>query len=99
MTREDEIVGLSSKQILDAPLCAVYLVRDFNHVGYAKELARVLGRRDLDIKPLSWLDPVNHRLTVGVAGLVVDHAVPLAVSHLDVIESIRHKVEAQRRSA
>lgn len=94
ITQEDESVGLSSRQIMDAPLCAVYLVRDFNHVGYAKELARVLGRSDIDVKPLSWLDPVNHRLAVSVTGLVVDHAVPLTVSHLDVIESIRHKIEA-----
>lgn len=65
--------GKTAQQMLNAPHGAVYVwVND--SLSYPKALARRLGRDDLDIKTLTWLDDDNHFMGREYSGVVLDHA-------------------------
>lgn len=68
--------GATTRQMREAPQGAVFVWCN-SHLHYPKALASALGRKDLDVQPLSWLD----RMEV-VAGntrpVVVDHAAILS---------------------
>ena len=55
---------------------------------YPQELARVLGRTDLIIRPLSWLSPPN---VMGrrFSGMAIDHAADLSLEQYEVLGSLR----------
>lgn len=71
----DRQTGLTTQQMKAAPVGSVYVWCN-SVTSYPKTLARDLGRKDLQIKPLSWLEPQNvygHNL----ASVVIDHAARL----------------------
>lgn len=64
--------GRTAKQIEQAPYGSVF-VWCTSDVRYALDTAHRLGRTDLTIKPLGWLD-AEHVLASGKRQVVVDHA-------------------------
>jgi len=67
--------GRTTQQMQAAPQGAVFVWCN-SHVDYPIALARALGRGDLAVYPLAWLEPIN---VIGrnLSGLVLDHATPL----------------------
>lgn len=65
----------TTKQMREAPQGAIF-VWCTNVTAYPRALAAQLGRRDLDIAPLDWLDGHRHRGRPP-GSVVVDHAAPL----------------------
>lgn len=73
--------GTSSRQMLDAPIGSVYIVKNIGTRAYFLDLANHLGRIDLDIQPASVLD--GHTLSGReLSGIVIDHAVDLTYAQL-----------------
>lgn len=68
----DRRTGLTTKQMLTAPEDAVYVWVN-NVLEYPRILARELGRTDLTIVPVSWLD-VRSVAGRTFTGVVLDHA-------------------------
>lgn len=70
--------GQTSRQILDAPRGAIFVWLN-SHIDYPKQLARYLGRNDVEIiSPMtleSWFGKRAH--------FVVDHAACLTTKQLD----------------
>jgi len=65
--------GRTSQQIKDAPQRAVFVWPVCGSLQYAKDLARHLGREDLKIVSLYWLEP-RHWHACELSGIVLDHA-------------------------
>lgn len=63
--------GQTSRQMLDAPKCAVFVWPVPRSVGYARDLARHLEREDLQITVPTWLEGLRGQR---LSGLVLDHA-------------------------
>lgn len=82
---DDRQTGRTTKQMLAAPECAVYVWVN-QHLAYPEMLAAGLGRDDLEIKPPSWLDRRNIR-ACEFSGIVIDHAANL---NDDQIEALSH---------
>lgn len=68
----DRQTGRTTQQMNDAPLGAVFVWRN-SRTSYPMALAKTLGRDDLVVRPLSWLERRN---VMGrtLPGVVVDHA-------------------------
>lgn len=84
--------GRTTKQIQDAPAGAVF-VWCKEHIIYAKNIARDIGRKDLEIVPPSWLEH-DHWRGRNLTGLVVDHAAHLTPRQCDGYEGAIHCVRA-----
>lgn len=68
----DRQTGRTTRQMNDAPLGAVFVWCN-SRTSYPMALAKTLGRDDLVVRPLSWLERRN---VMGrtFPGVVVDHA-------------------------
>lgn len=84
--------GLTAKQMQEAPSGAVYVWPSSR--SYAVSLARTLGRDDLEIVPLSWLDG-HGWMGRNITGLVIDHAAVqrLKIHHWEVVDKIKAQVQ------
>lgn len=83
----DRQTGLTTRQIKDAPVGAVYVWCN-SATSYPKALAHDLGRKDIQVKPLSWLAPQNvygHN----IAAVVIDHAARLDALAYEAIGYLR----------
>lgn len=76
---EQRQAGRTSQQMLAAPPGAFFVWCN-SKLSYPKALARHLGRDDLQIKPLSWLQIQNLAAWHAVSGVVLDHAAYLEES-------------------
>lgn len=82
--------GTTTQQMLKAPQGAIYIWPSRTSIGYAKDLAMHLGRHDLKIESVGYLD-TSHRFH-GARGVtvVLDHAVcdlsHAAVRNLDELD-------------
>lgn len=65
--------GRSTRQMQAAPIGAHVVVLHQIHVAYSRRLAERIGREDLKIVPLTFLDD-NRWRGLKFAGLIVDHA-------------------------
>lgn len=89
-------VGHTTKQMLEAPQNAIY-VWCSNDIGYAKWLAKKLGREDLRIVSPYWLESARWR-GLEPSGLVLDHAYfPTNIDQMDAITSIRYRMSRSAR--
>lgn len=68
----DRGTGTTTRQMTEAPVGAVFVWCN-SHTAYPQELAKRLGRTDLVVRPMSWLQP---RSVMGrdFPGVIVDHA-------------------------
>lgn len=64
--------GRTTQQMTAAPRGAVFVWGNEN-VYYPRSLAKALGRDDLVVRPMSWLEPHNFE-SRDFPGVVVDHA-------------------------
>lgn len=71
----DRQTGRTTRQMKSAPQGAVFVWRN-GQIEYPIALAKKIGREDLVVKPMSWLEPRN---VMGrtLPGLVLDHAAPM----------------------
>lgn len=67
-------LGTTSKQILDAPLAALYVVERQDGVHYAQRLADHLGRSDIKAYSMQALLREPQNILAGRRIVVVDHA-------------------------
>lgn len=65
--------GRTSRALQSAPPDAVYVVHTYAMERYARDLAHHLGRKDITIKPMSWLEADRWRGT-RLDKIVLDHA-------------------------
>lgn len=68
----DRQTGRTTQQMNDAPLGAVFVWCN-SRVSYPQDIAKTLGRNDLVVRPLHWLQPVNV-MGRDFPGVIVDHA-------------------------
>jgi hypothetical protein len=79
--------GVTTQQMKDAPFGSVYVWCN-GVMNYPRKLSQDLGRKDLQIKPLSWLTPQNlYGRTF--ATVVIDHAARLDSEGLEALEYLR----------
>lgn len=69
--------GTTTQQMTAAPKGSVFIWMS-RHIGYPEELARKIGRGDLQIVPPSWLEEGRWQ-GVELTGLTVDHAVRFTI--------------------
>src|SRR5947207_1411596 len=76
-TREMESrgTGLTTRQMRSAPNGAIFVWVN-GHLSYPRDIARHLGRSDLEIVAPSWLEG-HHWRGRYLSGLVIDHACAL----------------------
>ena len=67
--------GRTTKQMKEAPQNAVFIWGTPGSIGYAVDLARRIGREDLQIKTPVWLK--DNWQGLKLSGVVVDHATTL----------------------
>lgn len=79
--------GVTQRQMLAAPLGAVFVWCN-SRISYPRDLARAIGREDLEIQPASWL---TCRSVAGrrFSGVVVDHALRPDDAQIEAIEMLR----------
>lgn len=72
--------GQTSRQMIAAPIDALYIVGAGSNARYYDDLRRHLGRGDLRIENISRVVDGGHRIYLGslIGGLVIDHAVMLS---------------------
>ena len=68
----DRGTGLTTRQMADAPVGAIFVWCN-SRTAYAAELAKKLGRDDLVVRPMSWLQPRNV-MGRDFPAVIVDHA-------------------------
>lgn len=82
--------GATTRQMQAAPQGALFVW--VNHrLGYPKDLARKLGRADLEIVPPSYLEGDQFRGRT-FSGIVIDHAATLTNSQWDGHELFRERI-------
>ena len=83
----DRQTGRTTQQMLNAPLGAVFVWVN-QHLYYPISLARRLGRTDLEVRPLSWLEPRN---VMGrkFTAVIVDHAAQPYGAQLQALRLLR----------
>lgn len=82
--------GFTTAQIKRAPLGALYIWPTHASIGYAKDLARKLGRADLEIVSPSVLDYRGQRLHGRrLSGIVLDHACEPTEEEYDILRELR----------
>lgn len=65
--------GKTTRQILDAPIGAVFICLNQTNVDDVRKLCSELCREDLILKSLSWLDSTDWRGR-RFTGVILDHA-------------------------
>lgn len=91
---ETRQTGVTQRQMLAAPPGAVYVWCN-GDIGYPRNLARAIGREDLDIKPSGWL---TYRNIAGreFSGVTIDHALTnLSDDQSEAINRLCHRNLAQ----
>lgn len=73
---EDRGTGRTTRQMQAAPKDAVFVWCFHGSLGYARDLARHLGRADLKIVSPSWLENSQY-MGLTFSGIVTDHAMPI----------------------
>lgn len=68
----DRQIGHTTQQMKDAPKGAVFVWCN-SRIDYPLNLAKTLGRDDLVVRPLSWLEPRNV-MGRNFPGVILDHA-------------------------
>ena len=81
----DRQTGRTTAQMTTAPIGAVYVWCN-RHIGYPAALAKMLDRKDLAVRPLSWLT-LHSVMGSRFRNVIVDHAVLL---NGEVLESVRY---------
>jgi hypothetical protein len=83
----DRGTGITTRQIRGAPREAVFVWCN-GDVRYPQALAKTLGRSDLVVRPLSWLQPGN---VMGrtFTGVVVDHAAEIGDNERETLDYLR----------
>lgn len=82
--------GETTRQMKAAPNGAIYVWPVSSSLSYAKDLARHLGREDLEIVgPSVFLDGGVRLRGRRLSGLVLDHACDPSAEELDVIDVVR----------
>lgn len=66
-------MGKTTQQILDSPKGAVFICLNHNHLQYIKKLCAALGRDDLVLKTLTWLDARAYQGLI-FTEITIDHA-------------------------
>jgi hypothetical protein len=68
--------GRTTRQLLAAPLNAVYICCGSYSINYTKRLCHSLGRSDIRVRPPSWLGDSCRGLRCPV--IILDHATKLS---------------------
>ena len=85
--------GRTTQQMNAAPRGAVFVWCN-SHTHYPIELAKMLGRVDLVVRPLSWLElPCVMGQTF--SGVVVDHAAMLRPKESEVLNYVRTHIRIE----
>lgn len=79
--------GRTTQQMKDAPVGAVYVWCN-SKTTYPRELARAIGRDDLNVVPLLWLDGRNVRGRT-FNGVTVDHAAHCDADAYEALDYLR----------
>jgi hypothetical protein len=79
--------GETSRQMMAAPKGSVFVWCN-NRSDYAKALAKHLGREDLSVQRLEWLNGDAWRGRT-LPGLVIDHAAQLTEEQANIARRIR----------
>ena len=72
--------GRTTAQIKDAPQGAYFVTEHGAHCDYVHQLCEVLGRTDLKLMRLTYLN-VNTFRGRHITGLIVDHGIRLTAEH------------------
>ncbi len=81
--------GETTRQMLNAPHGAVFVWCN-GRTAYPEQLARILGRVDLQVVPLSWLTCYDYWRGRRFPGVVIDHAAELSSEGADVARNINN---------
>lgn len=82
--------GFTTAQMKLAPRCALYIWPVHGSLSYARDLARELGREDLEIAAPSILDERGARLRGRkLSAIVLDHACEPTPEEYDLLREIR----------
>ena len=84
----DAGTGRTTRQMQDAPQGAVFVWPVWSSIGYARDLARHLGRRDLAIITPSRLRDIRPGQ---YSAVIVDHAVRFTKTELAEFQRLLHK--------
>ena len=85
--------GRTTKQMKEAPQNAVFIWGTPGSIEYAVDLARKIGREDLQIKTPVWLKDQWKGLRL--TGVVVDHAAPLSSEQAEGLQKARIRLDAK----
>lgn len=88
--------GRTTRQMQEAPAGAVF-VWCTSELWYPQDLARRLGREDLEIIRPSQLQP-QWFMGRTVKGLVIDHAASLGLSQYEAVDYIRTRIRQDGNS-
>jgi len=83
----DRGTGITTRQILGAPREAVFVWCN-GHVIYPQALAKTLGRSDLEVRPLSWLQ-LRNVMGRTFTGVVVDHGAEIGDNERETLDYLR----------
>lgn|SRR5574340_238644 len=89
-------MGRTSIAMLEAPFGSIYVWCN-NHLSYPKDLARSLGRSDLQIVSSSWLEPDNVRGLRPDVKCVIDHAFHLFKQSSNAFEALYYIEQNEKR--
>jgi hypothetical protein len=81
--------GRTTQQMTDAPLGSVFVWCN-SRTAYPRELAKTLGRDDLQVVPLLWLDGRNVRGRT-FNGVIVDHAAHCGTEAYEALNYLRER--------
>lgn len=82
--------GFTTAQMKRAPQGALYIWPVHGSISYAKDLARRLGREDLEIVSPSVLDQRGERLRGRrLSGIVLDHACEPSPEEYEILRDLR----------
>lgn len=87
MSHKNRGTGRTTQQMHAAPLGAVFVWCN-GHVSYPQALAKKLGRTDLVVRPLSWLEPLNV-MGRDLQGVTLDHAAQPNGAALEALRYLR----------
>jgi hypothetical protein len=94
--QDEELAQMSrtQQQMNDAPLRAVFICAndDHAHVEHVRQLAKGIGRDDLEIWPPSMLDDQKNALR-SFTGIVIDDALMLTAKQVYTLTSARQRIK------
>ena len=92
MNESERGTGRTTQQMKEAPLGAVYIWVNHNTLWYSKDLARSIGRPDLEIVGPMWLDGMRF-LGRHLSGIIVYHATNLTSKQWDILQLARTRIK------